>query len=248
MNKSNSAVPQPWSEPSAPLSPLPSPASGVTTRLPIPQQASANRQRSEHVPAPAKHTETLEAYKRVVSAACYLSLGPSEDLDSSLEAVQILHDLSQQLQAEGLGPARDLGGSEDTIWQQAQEKWERRIRAQTAANGEGHGKDEHRILARLTRLLSPRTATQAARLQAQRKEGMLFCNDCEDYLLRRVGRIGFWQTKIASRLGLYPWECMQCRKISLFNKRAQEGRKARRSAPRELDLIPASHYMSKDRS
>jgi hypothetical protein len=47
----------------------------------------------------------------------------------------------------------------------------------------------------------------------------LKCPDCHANGLRRLPRKGLWQKFIASRLGLYPWECMFCRRTHLFRDR-----------------------------
>ena len=72
------------------------------------------------------------AFELLVSAACYLAMTPATDTASSLEAVQLLHDLSLELLDDGL----DLGSAsqemEDLVWQGKQEKWERQRSIETA--------------------------------------------------------------------------------------------------------------------
>jgi hypothetical protein len=46
--------------------------------------------------------------------------------------------------------------------------------------------------------------------------------------MRRIHREGFFQRRILSLLGLYPWECPICRKPRLLRQR---GRRARRTVP-----------------
>ena len=63
------------------------------------------------------------AFEMLVSAACYLSLNPTADLSAALDAVQLLHALSQSIAASGVGacPAH----TEDLIWRGKQLRWER---------------------------------------------------------------------------------------------------------------------------
>ena len=47
--------------------------------------------------------------------------------------------------------------------------------------------------------------------------------------MRRVKREGFWQVKFWPRFGMFPWECAQCRRTTLFRCRGE--RKRRSSVP-----------------
>jgi len=40
--------------------------------------------------------------------------------------------------------------------------------------------------------------------------------------MSRQQRYGFLQTKILPLLGLYPWECLHCRRLSYFRRRYKE--------------------------
>src|SRR5579875_3040658 len=46
------------------------------------------------------------------------------------------------------------------------------------------------------------------------------CPTCDGIELRRQGRVGFWQRRILSRFGYFPWECGQCREIYMLKQRA----------------------------
>ena len=46
------------------------------------------------------------------------------------------------------------------------------------------------------------------------------CPGCKHIELRRYRRKGLLQEKILSRLGFYPWECVQCRRVFLFQQRS----------------------------
>lgn len=50
------------------------------------------------------------------------------------------------------------------------------------------------------------------------------CRKCGGSHLSRLRRKGFWQRRIASLFGFYPWECGYCRAISLYRKRGLKGR------------------------
>jgi hypothetical protein len=38
------------------------------------------------------------------------------------------------------------------------------------------------------------------------------CTDCALGEMRRLNRIGFWERRVLSSFGYYPWECVLCRK------------------------------------
>ena len=50
------------------------------------------------------------------------------------------------------------------------------------------------------------------------------CAHCHRTGLRRIERVGFLQTRIYPRFGLYPWECPFCRKITLLKVRGRKKR------------------------
>jgi DNA-directed RNA polymerase subunit RPC12/RpoP len=54
------------------------------------------------------------------------------------------------------------------------------------------------------------------------EEGMrAVCTHCGSNM-RRLGRKGFWQRKIFSLFGYYPWECPVCRNPLLLKKKHQQ--------------------------
>ncbi len=68
-------------------------------------------------------------FEMLVSAACYLSLSPLRKAADALEAVQLLHDLAEELCGESLQPEAQpeeiLEETRDQIWKDKQIKWER---------------------------------------------------------------------------------------------------------------------------
>ncbi len=53
------------------------------------------------------------------------------------------------------------------------------------------------------------------------------CFRCKAKAFRRVNREGFLQHIVLPRLGIFPWECIMCRRRFLFR---DDGRKAHRAA------------------
>ncbi|HEV2213897.1 MAG TPA: hypothetical protein VGR64_01330 [Terracidiphilus sp.] len=47
------------------------------------------------------------------------------------------------------------------------------------------------------------------------------CPDCRNGKLRRLGRVGFLQTRVLARIGIYPWECPLCRRLLYFRTRSR---------------------------
>lgn len=52
----------------------------------------------------------------------------------------------------------------------------------------------------------------------------MVCRKCGADGLRRENRVGFLQVKIFPLLGLYPWECVICRKVGMYHKQFAESR------------------------
>jgi hypothetical protein len=48
------------------------------------------------------------------------------------------------------------------------------------------------------------------------------CRKCGADALRRENRRGFMQYKVFPLFGLYPWECMMCREVLLYQKHFPE--------------------------
>jgi hypothetical protein len=51
------------------------------------------------------------------------------------------------------------------------------------------------------------------------------CPTCPRAEMRRLNRMGFWERRVLSFFGYYPWECVICRK-----KRYRRGSGTRRAA------------------
>lgn len=47
----------------------------------------------------------------------------------------------------------------------------------------------------------------------------LKCRNCKQHGLRRERKNGFFQMYFFPRLGYFPWECVFCRRISLYRRR-----------------------------
>lgn len=47
----------------------------------------------------------------------------------------------------------------------------------------------------------------------------LVCKNCEYPQMRRVRRQGWWEREFFPRLGFYPWECIDCRQITMHRLR-----------------------------
>ena len=60
---------------------------------------------------------------------------------------------------------------------------------------------------------------------SERNHYGLVCPKCGSGHVRRVRREGFWQIKFWSRFGKFPWECAQCRNVTLFNCRGERKRR-----------------------
>jgi hypothetical protein len=55
------------------------------------------------------------------------------------------------------------------------------------------------------------------------------CPNCDEMELTRIARSGFMQERIYPKLGMFPWECGQCRQVFLLKSR---GRSYRKASPR----------------
>ena len=62
------------------------------------------------------------------------------------------------------------------------------------------------------------------------------CPRCNGKRTARVKRVGWMQTLVWSRFGLYPWECGDCRKAFLFKSRGKL--KRRRRTTGEVHIPP----------
>jgi len=45
------------------------------------------------------------------------------------------------------------------------------------------------------------------------------CPECHSSKIQRIKRKGFFQTRLASIFGYYPWHCSECRKDHLLKAR-----------------------------
>jgi hypothetical protein len=50
----------------------------------------------------------------------------------------------------------------------------------------------------------------------------MVCRECGATTLRREDRRGFLQLKIFPLFGLYPWECVMCRKVRIYRRHLAE--------------------------
>jgi hypothetical protein len=48
------------------------------------------------------------------------------------------------------------------------------------------------------------------------RDSVKLCSRCVEAQLRRLNRIGFWERKVLTYFGYYPWECVICRKKQYF--------------------------------
>ena len=180
-------------------------------RLSVPARDSVVPETSEHLsPALAQ----MHAFRLLVSASCYLSLSPSpnvdETLEATLEAVQILHDCSQELVREGLNLGSNPAEMEDLIWRDRQARWERRYEA---------AKPDAATQAKPSRSAVPAASAYAAAASIN-SATKCFCTHCNDYSMRRTERKGFWMRSVLSHFGLFPWECAFCRRVTMLRQRA----------------------------
>ncbi len=105
-----------------------SPRALLTTALPaVPRLPTTNsEQQPEHRP---EQQPAQQAFRSLVSAACYLSFNAQGDPEAILEAIQILDGLATELRDEAGLHLGSPGGSilaEDRIWEAARHRWERR--------------------------------------------------------------------------------------------------------------------------
>lgn len=57
------------------------------------------------------------------------------------------------------------------------------------------------------------------------------CPHCGCEKIRRMERVGFWQIKIRSYFGYFPWECMLCRKPFYLKQRLDKRHRHRSARP-----------------
>ena len=60
----------------------------------------------------------------------------------------------------------------------------------------------------------------------------MHCKKCGSSL-RRVSRNGFWQKKVYTLFGFYPWECPICRKTTMHKKQLQRRKHSRQETSSE---------------
>lgn len=70
--------------------------------------------------------------------------------------------------------------------------------------------------------LEPDGASQAVQNEIRKK--VLQCPYCGTMTMRREKRHGWLEQKLLPRLGLYPWECSQCRESRYFRDRGGKKR------------------------
>ena len=112
--------------------------------------------------APEPELTLQRAFETLVSAACYLSLAATGEPAAMLEAVQMLHDLSQEMQGDGLDLSVGAGVGaapddvEDRIWQDKQRKWERWSAAHAAMYFKKNSSGAQYVSSRPARSAEPR--------------------------------------------------------------------------------------------
>ena len=205
-----------------PQSPRPLPATGGATsfasRLPIPQREPAAP------PVGLGYKPRLAAFSQLVSSACYLSLHSDGQFESVLEAIQILHDCSQEMLREGLDLGDDPNRAEDQIWNGYQYKWEgRKAPVQNSIQARSFSAAGQASLPWGTRGSVTKSHTEAKKP---------YCESCNDHTLQRVEQKGFIG-KIYAHFGLFPWECAFCRKVTMRKDRDRQER-VRFAEPRAL--------------
>ncbi len=107
-----------------PRAPHHSPLESLASRLPVVSAPYEPR-----APLSAEQLALQQAFESLVSAACYLSLTSAGSPASTLAAVQLLHDLAQQvheeMDVETLERGSAAGLTEDTVWRREELKWRR---------------------------------------------------------------------------------------------------------------------------
>jgi hypothetical protein len=79
-----------------------------------------------------------------------------------------------------------------------------------------------------------RSGQQIHLLHVEVLRAPLQCPRCGCHALHRAYRRGFFQLKVYPLLGMYPWSCISCRRVSLLRLRAVED-------PRRLAAHQAEH-------
>ena len=105
---------------------------------PVPRKAA-------EAPSCALERQLSEAHASLVSAACYLSTAPAAASAVTLEALLLLHDLSQEVMGSSTLPAKLLQEMEDGVWQSKQLQWERQRSVEAAIRHVKAGAEPRRI-------------------------------------------------------------------------------------------------------
>ena len=215
-------------------------------RLSVPSREQIAAQQSAPL---SPEMEKLAAFKQLVSASCYLSLSPTTEheatLEATLEAIQILHDCSQELLREGVDLGSRPAEMEDLIWSARQSRWERRFAAEAkpepVAGAVGARRSRAQQDGRSVRPLHMAELGASAN-QASKK----YCSNCNDYSMQRTERRGFWMRAVLSRLGMFPWECAYCRDVVMLRQRAPVAKatsKVTVNLPWRADISMSSRYV-----
>lgn len=235
----------PKTAPPAALPDAPSPAFAARLSVP-PREQNEEQSAPPLTPAMAQ----LFAFKQLVSASCYLSLSPTTEheatLEATLEAIQILHDCSQELLREGVDLGSRPAEMEDLIWSDRQSRWERRFASGAKAEPVPGAVGARRSRAQQDgRSLRPLHMAELAGNSTQGAKN--YCSHCNDYSLRRTERRGFWMRVVLSRLGLFPWECAYCRDVVMLRQRAPVANPQTRpviNLPWSFDMPVSSRYLT----
>ena len=118
-------------------SPFPAFPVGCPTHRPLPPGAPAPfAARLAYVPRSeqpeAEALSAREAYKSLVSAACYLATRRGSDAETLTEAIGMLHQLAKQMLASDLDLGGEPGSAEKEIWVASYHRWERQASVESA--------------------------------------------------------------------------------------------------------------------
>lgn len=59
----------------------------------------------------------------------------------------------------------------------------------------------------------------------------VICLKCGGGLAMRINRSGFWQLKVLSILGYYPWKCGACGRVFMVRRRSDRSRSKSKKSP-----------------
>ncbi|WP_124846959.1 hypothetical protein [Acidipila sp. EB88] len=184
--------------------------------------------------------------KKLASAASYLSFHSKSEMSACFEAIQILHDCSQDVLEENMKAGGDLVGSEDAIWQRAEARWEpldpklTTLTSRQAHHAAAHERSAAVVVAR------PLSHGIRATGLSMSDGGSIDCAECKHHTMTRVVRHSFMARYVYATLGYYPWECGFClHKVNLRQRSSAEASAAKSKSmgvERERHSITAMSY------